>query len=346
MNSRSISRLSFLALGLASCGPLVAADFTETPTSGTHRISLNGRFFFNVSAKVAHPSSPDQTGPATGGGVDRIYDDGFVKLDVSGNAGGKTWNWGYNDAAQVAGGGINLSRTTRPRDGSSTDFSTDLSYGGEVGWSWEIRRFDIGRREARVGIELFAGWGQISGDGGDTIAGAYTVQTDHFDLNGVTPPLAPYSGTFNGPGPVVSDSPTRASVTQAATSQFSGDIDATMIGFRLGPWVEIPLTKKLSWTFGLGLSAVHVDGSFSFAEQISVGGVPQPLVTGNVDRADWKTGFYIDTKLNWNLNPEWSVFAGVQYQYLGTFKIDALGRQGQIGLESAIGITAGVGFSF
>lgn len=346
MNSRTTSRLTLLALGIASCGSLAAAEYTDAPVSGSHKISVNGRFFFNVSAKVAHPSSPDQTGPATGGGLDRIYDDGFVKLDVSGNAGGKTWNWGYADPAQVVGDGIEMHRTIGPRDGSTTELDSDLAFGGEIGWSWEIRRFDIGRREARAGLDIFAGWTEVSGDGSSFATGTHTVQTDRFALNGVVAPLAPYSGNFNGPGPVLSDNPTRSTVTQAATSQFSGDLEATMIGFRIGPWIEIPLTKALTWNFGFGMSAVHVDGAFRFAEQVDIAGVPQPLVSGNVDRADWKTGFYIDTRLNWNLSPEWSVFGGVQYQYLGTFKIDALGRQGQIGLESAIGITAGVGFSF
>ena len=349
MNSRPTHRLSFLALALVGCGSLAAADYTDAPTAGTHRISVNTRFFFNVTAEVSHPSSPDRTGPATGGGLDRVYDYGFVKLDVSGNkADGKTWNWGYNNSSQVVGDAIDMHRTTGPRDGSTTQLDTDLSYGGEVGWSWEIRRFDIGKREARVGLDIFAGWNQVSGNGNSLATGTQTTTTDRFALGGVIPPVAPYAGTFNGPGPLLSDSPTRSPPdTQAATSQFAGDIDATMIGFRIGPWIEIPLTRKLSLGMGFGLSAVHVDGSFSFSEQvITVPGGPQPVVSGKVDRADWKSGFYVDTKLNWNINPEWSVFAGLQYQHLGTFKIDALGRQGRIGLESAIVFKAGVGFSF
>jgi len=39
-------------------------------------------------------------GPATGGGIDRCYDDGFVRVDVSGNAGGYTWYWGYQNSSQ------------------------------------------------------------------------------------------------------------------------------------------------------------------------------------------------------------------------------------------------------
>lgn len=40
-------------------------------------------------------------GPATGGGIDRMYDDGFVRVDAAGNPGGYTWFWGYQDAAQI-----------------------------------------------------------------------------------------------------------------------------------------------------------------------------------------------------------------------------------------------------
>jgi hypothetical protein len=45
-------------------------------------------------------------GPASGGGVNRCYDDGYVYVDVTGNAGGATWNWGYQSASQVPGNGM------------------------------------------------------------------------------------------------------------------------------------------------------------------------------------------------------------------------------------------------
>ncbi len=346
MNSRPNSRLPILTLALAACGSLVAADRTDSPVAGPYRISVNTRFFFNISSEVAHPGGPDLTGPATGGGLDRRYDDGAVLLDVSGNAGGRTWNWAYDNAAQVAGGAIEQHRTVGPRQGTTSDFDTDPSFGGEIGWSWEISRFDIGKREARAGLDIFAGWNQVSSSGGSLATGFQTTTTDRFALNGVVPPVAPYAGTFNGPGPLLSDSPTRSTATVAAASQFNGELDATLIGFRVGPWIEIPLSRKLTLSAGLGLSAVHVDGTFSFVEQLTLGVGAPTVVSTSVDRADWKSGFYIDSRLNWNLNAEWSVFVGAQFQHLGTFRIDALGRQGKIGLESAIGFTAGVGFNF
>jgi len=40
-------------------------------------------------------------GPATGGGIDRCYDDGYVYVDITGNAGGYTWYWGYQSSSQI-----------------------------------------------------------------------------------------------------------------------------------------------------------------------------------------------------------------------------------------------------
>jgi hypothetical protein len=42
----------------------------------------------------------DTIGPATGGGVDRVYNDGFVRVDSFGNLGGVTVFWGYSSSGQ------------------------------------------------------------------------------------------------------------------------------------------------------------------------------------------------------------------------------------------------------
>lgn len=51
-------------------------------------------------------------GPATGGVIDRFYDDGFVRVDAAGNPGGYTWFWGYQDAAQIQGSFISFHSQT------------------------------------------------------------------------------------------------------------------------------------------------------------------------------------------------------------------------------------------
>lgn len=42
-------------------------------------------------------------GPATGGGIDRSYNDGYVFVDGTGDSSGYTSNWGYDFASQIQG---------------------------------------------------------------------------------------------------------------------------------------------------------------------------------------------------------------------------------------------------
>lgn len=47
-------------------------------------------------------------GPASGGGVARFYDDGFVRVDATGNSGGYTSFWSYENASQIQGAFISF----------------------------------------------------------------------------------------------------------------------------------------------------------------------------------------------------------------------------------------------
>ena len=51
-------------------------------------------------------------GPAIGHAVNHCYDDGYVYVDSSGNAGGYTWYWGYQNGFQVQTNCIILHSTT------------------------------------------------------------------------------------------------------------------------------------------------------------------------------------------------------------------------------------------
>ena len=96
-------------------------------------------------------SAQGQTGPGpeVGHGIDRTYDDGFIWVDSSGNAGGSTWYWGYDHSSQNLGGFLQFHYQLSPTE----------------------------------------------------------LLTDTYDLGGIMAPLAPYSGTFEGPGPVIPDQP-------------------------------------------------------------------------------------------------------------------------------------------
>lgn len=77
------------------------------------RIMIGGSAMFGVEASFSNLgsfSSPNAALPL-GAGVDRNYDDGYNRLDSSGNAGGLTWNFGYANASQDNTGAGTLDRS-------------------------------------------------------------------------------------------------------------------------------------------------------------------------------------------------------------------------------------------
>src|SRR4051812_38459904 len=86
-------------VGLVAVAPFAiqAADFPENP----NRLTLGARFGMNFKGAFGNRGAVN-AGPAIPG-ADHNYNDGYVRVDSSGNAGGLTWNWGYLNASQVVG---------------------------------------------------------------------------------------------------------------------------------------------------------------------------------------------------------------------------------------------------
>src|ERR1035437_8149694 len=74
----------------------------EDSTDDPNRFFFGPRFGMNFKADFQNNVNP---GPEAGA-ANHTYNDGYVLVDSSGNAGGLTWNWGYQNASQYnpAGG--------------------------------------------------------------------------------------------------------------------------------------------------------------------------------------------------------------------------------------------------
>src|SRR5262245_18833843 len=96
------ARLSlFCSIIILAAGSLTA-DGAE-PIEFPDGMSIAARFGFNIQASFRNVGSRSlpNPGPPVGGGIDRFYDDGYVRVDGSGNLNGQTWFWGYERASQV-----------------------------------------------------------------------------------------------------------------------------------------------------------------------------------------------------------------------------------------------------
>jgi hypothetical protein len=348
-------------LMLAPLVPLYAADNDpasrvrlEAPKENLNRISVGYAAGWGFKATFERPSGSNRgPGPATGGGVDRFYDDGYNRVDQTGNASGYTSFWGYkNDSQLDAANDRLLMHSTRSTGGKMDDVEDDPQHGFQLTFNRQLGR--VKDQKWAWGLEAAFGWTPIDIDAsGKSPFGTRTI-TDAYNLNGVRPPwvggnsdpqYAGHAGTFEGPGTLIEDSPTRTITRNPIAG--SRRFEADFYYLHLGPYIEMPISGKWSAVVSAGLSLGLMDGQLHFNELVAN---PTTGTTrrerGHVDDADVLVGGFLNATLNYALNEKWSVFAGGQFQSMSSYEAEGKGRKVTLDLTINPYAVAGVSYSF
>ena len=311
-------------LTLAAAAPLTLHGQDAAEKENLNRFSFGPRFAFNLKADF-HNSAPNlpanpgaNIGPATGG-VDHTYDDGYVKVDSSGNAGGLTWNWGYQNSSQVVGDTMEFhsaqssSSSLRNHDNVTDDpqYGLELTYQRVIG--------HLFGESGHWGIE--AGFGYTDIDLQDNRSGTAltTVTTDAYQLNGVLPPGAGYNGTFAGPGALLGDTPTRSTASFLTPQTSKQRLTGQLFTIRVGPFAEWNFTPKLSLagSVGLTLAPAAIDYDFSETTQTSGGLV---MTSGHSSKTGLLYGAYVGGTLRYDFTKHWGAYVGAQFQSLSALE--------------------------
>jgi hypothetical protein len=334
------------------CGLSLAVGAEEI---ATNRLSFSARLGFNFSARfkdVAAASfgnpviprrTPSQPGRPDGDAYN--YDDGYVLTDVSDNYGGKTWYWGYdNSGSQISGNTILLSRTAATAGGgASGSFGDNPSFGGELTYN---RLLGV-KGDARYGLEAAVNYLNLSLHAKDTFRGSATRVTDAYPFTpGTTPPdttTGPYQGSYVGPGFVIGDTPVSSStvVIPGATVTDTRRFDGDLWGFRLGPYLEIPLDDpvNLSISAGLAVGLLNADAAWSQTSGSST-------LSGSGSDCDVLWGGYVSAAVTWYLSERWSLIGGGQFQTLGDYEHSFGGRKVEVDLSNCWFVTLGLSYKF
>lgn len=325
--------------------PLAASAQNDNNSEWNH-VGLDFRLGLNIDARfknIGVSSSRAQPGPATGGGLNRTYDDGFVRVDSSGNQGGVTWNWGYQNASQVPGNDTLLMHAMSTTGTTSEHGGDEANPGFELNYERDLGHCDWGR----WGVKLAFGYTELDIRDDRSLSTSVNRITDAYDLGGITPPLAPYAGTFNGPGPVIGDTPTRTISGVPGGAMVTGNrhLDARLYDFRLGPFIELPLVSRLTLQLGGGLAVGIVDSTFSFAETIT-SAASAVQTSGKNSRSDALVGAYAEAGLVYRVSRPVSAFASAQFQYLGDFNQIAAGQGAQLELSRSVFLLTGIKWHF
>lgn len=287
-----------------------------------------------------------------GSGIQRDYDNGYVYLDSSQNEGGLTWNWSYDNAAQYnpsGTGSIDYSITNSFANGRSDDRGA-AEPGVEL-----FAYYDMGSVNLTALRDLKVTWGfrgglqysRINLGSQSSVSTQFRTTTDQFDLGGVIAPLAPYTGSFGGPGPLLGDAPTRSS-TVRDTGLVSGDrdLDVDLTIITAGSYLAMPVTSKLDFFVEAGVSLGLAHGSYDFNSETTITGVGTQQSSGNESSTDILPGVYVGLGTTYQITDHFSLIGSGRYQYMSSFDLETNGSKASLSFDSAFILSIGGVYSF
>ncbi len=322
------------------------------PAPSRNRLGLSFRVLFNapVSFKNLDPIPAGTAARLTPDGDVYNYDNGYVLVDSSGNAMGYTRYWGYDTASQSAVNGVvSMQRTKSVSSSYTSDPSDDFMPGVELTYDREL----IHKKSWRGGLEGAFGYTYMSVSDSQAESATVTSVIDTFAFPGESVPPAGYTGYRSGygdspSGPVLAAVPTTSIVKQEAGAVVSGhrDFSADLLGLRIGPYVEVPLSKSISLGLSGGLALVYVSSDFNFHETIILPGGTSTSNAGSGSHNDWLAGGYVAGTLSFALSEKWAVVAGAQFQDVGRYTQHLKDKEATLDLRNMIFATLGISYSF
>ena len=257
-----------------------------------------------------------------------------------------TWYWGYDSSSQVPGNNtMTMQSSSSPANGRINDLGGGLDNGVEITYSREIG--PLGEK-MRWGLEGGFCYNGLGFSTSRTLSGNVTQLSDAFELGGIVPPLTPYAGTFEGPGPLISDLPSRtySTIVGEATTLGKYEVDGGLYTFKIGPFLQIPIEDKFNVYCGLGLALGLANTTFDFRESTTIPNVGTQNSRASGRNTDLLAGFYASVMCAYTVAKDTSVFAGAQYQYLANYTQQVSGKQASLDFGTAVFVSIGVGYSF
>ena len=335
----------------------------NTYLQSTNHVTLSLRFGLNIRASfkglgsgLIIPGSVSGNGQVTPDGDPYNYDDGYNLTPSASPNPAFTTYWGYDSGAQLLGApgaytGVALSRTTAT--GLSAGQSGEDSKNAYPGFELSYNR-DFGRKEnwhdMHFGLEGAVNYMKISLN--DSSASGATGNTTTYDFLfpfavKIPPSLAAGSGITPG-RPSLSVSPTGApTLTTSSGSflsqdQFNGDL----LGFRLGPYVDFPMSEKWSLHLSGGLAIGLLDASEAWQQTLNIPSMGSLTASGQGSDFKMLWGYYVSLDVAYQFNKRWGVEGGVQYEDIGKYAHAFSGREVDLDLSRSLFVQVGVSYSF
>ncbi|MGC9941947.1 MAG: hypothetical protein ABSE48_08930 [Verrucomicrobiota bacterium] len=316
-------------------------------TDWTGHFSIGAVVGLNINANFKENGlfTVNGNNPANG-----IYNDGYVREDSTGNTGGYTGYWGYDNASQfnAASQTLNFHSTASyqatdsgARDQGGPFPGFDMVYGGNL-YQWQS-----------IGIGWDLGFDLLPMKISDNRPLSATVDQTTYSYNtgGIILPGPGYQGTYGGSGsPVLPGTPTTTTPETGLAGTVTGtrSLDMILYAIRLGPTFYWNITKDFSASFGVGPAMGIVSAEYKYDEVITTAtsGVHN---SGSFSGMDVVFGGDVNATLLYHTADEArpvDLYLTAQYMPLGSADFSQGGRDGRLNLSGAVYISAGVNWPF
>jgi len=346
----------------------------NTYLQSTNHVTLSLRFGLNIRASFKGfgnglyyvPGSSSGNGRTTPFGDPYNYDDGYVLTTSSytpnpDNSPNPTFTtyWGYDNQQLVSAGGqligsagaytgVALSRSTATGISASQSGSDGQSYPGfELAYDRELGKKE-NWHDMHFGLEGAVNYMKISVNENSASGASVSTLTDvyNFPITESSPPPTADSG---GPSSIaLTSSPVSSSISSASGSFLSQDqYNGDLWGFRLGPYVDFPMSKKWSLHLSGGLALGLLDDSEAWQQTLNnVPGIGSLTASGQGSDFKMLWGYYVSLDAAYQFNKRWGVEGGVQFEDIGKYNHTFSGREVNLDLSRSLFVQVGISYSF
>lgn len=276
---------------------------------------------------------------------DHIYDDGYVRVDDTGNAEGYTSYWGYQDASQYDGvNTLTFHSATAYNTSGTAQQDSGVLPGLELAFGGHLWRY----RSAWIGWEAGLDWLAINIADENPQTATVTRTVHQFNTGGILLPGTPYNGGSSGIGPTIRDFATVVSTNQTTSGSVSGsrELEVSLFAFRLGPTAHWELTRQLAVAVSAGPVVGVVSGNLKYDEQITVPGTPATSNVGKSSSTELVYGGYVNAMLMFHAVDHGDIYLGAQYMPLSSSTFTAPGREAKLDLSGGLYFMAGINWPF
>jgi hypothetical protein len=274
-----------------------------------------------------------------------VYDDGYVRTDQTGNAGGLTSFWGYQNASQVNSETHSLlMRQASTYSAATSGSGSDSPYiGAELAGGVGLWRGN----NWRLGLELGCGVLPINIKNEQNLPVNVNRNILSFDTGTIVVPTAPYNGGPSGVGPLINATP-KSVAGDTIAGAFSGTqtLDATLVAVKLGPTLFWDVSRYVGLQAGAGPAIGIVPGNLKFDETVQLPDGTSPHNSGEISSTKVTFGGYVNLLATFHVGKNADVYLGGQYLPLGNANFGGNGRNAELKLDGQINLMAGINWPF